>query len=461
MLHGTGADYQLVLNPDVELAPDAIANAMRWLDAHPDVGAVAPAVTRPDGTPDFLCKRYPAVFDLFLRGFAPALRAPTVPRSASIATSCATSSIPPATKPVLRRAGDVGLLHARASARRSTPPAASTRSSSSTSRTSTGACASTRSTQTAYLPSFRAVHHGGGAARKGCGTSAGSCRAAFASTASTAGGASERACHERAGRSSSPVPAASSAARSSRTFATTGRPFRAVVRGARAARRRCLPSVVALRDLATAPDAELDAVVAGASAIVHLAGRAHVHDRDAPPIRRPLYRAANVARDGSASRRRRCAPACARFVFASTVKVNGEATQPGRPFRPDDPPAPAGRVRAQQGSTPSARSLRRCGGHAARRRSCCACRSSTGRGVKGNFLALLDAVARGARAAARRRSATGASLLYVGNLVRRDRRRARCAGAAARRPCSSPTARASRCPSSRARSPRRSASRRG
>src|SRR6476646_5920906 len=29
-----------------------------------------------------------------------------------------------------------------------------------------------------------------------------------------------------------------------------------------------------------------------------------------------------------------------RFVFASTVKVNGEATLPGRPFRRDDAPAP-------------------------------------------------------------------------------------------------------------------------
>jgi GT2 family glycosyltransferase len=72
MLHGTGADYQIVLNPDVEMAPDAIANAVAWLDVHPDVGALAPAVTRPDGTPDFLCKRYPAVLDLLLRGFAPA-----------------------------------------------------------------------------------------------------------------------------------------------------------------------------------------------------------------------------------------------------------------------------------------------------------------------------------------------------------------------------------------------------
>jgi len=71
VLHGTGADYHLVLNPDVELAADALANAVRWLDEHPDVGALAPAVHAPDGTRQYLCKRYPAVFDLFLRGFAP------------------------------------------------------------------------------------------------------------------------------------------------------------------------------------------------------------------------------------------------------------------------------------------------------------------------------------------------------------------------------------------------------
>jgi hypothetical protein len=73
MLHGTGADYQLVLNPDVELASAALANAVRWMDAHPEVGALAPAVTSgDDGDPAFLAKRYPAVFDLVLRGFAPA-----------------------------------------------------------------------------------------------------------------------------------------------------------------------------------------------------------------------------------------------------------------------------------------------------------------------------------------------------------------------------------------------------
>jgi GT2 family glycosyltransferase len=71
VLHGTGADYHLVLNPDAELAPDALVNAIRWLDAHPEVGALAPAVHDGDGNPQYLCKRYPAVLDLMLRGFAP------------------------------------------------------------------------------------------------------------------------------------------------------------------------------------------------------------------------------------------------------------------------------------------------------------------------------------------------------------------------------------------------------
>ncbi|MDQ6619675.1 MAG: glycosyltransferase family 2 protein [Pseudomonadota bacterium] len=71
MLNGTGADYQLVLNPDVELEPAALAIAIRWLDLHPEVGVVAPAVLRVDGTLAFLCRRYPAVVDLLLRGFGP------------------------------------------------------------------------------------------------------------------------------------------------------------------------------------------------------------------------------------------------------------------------------------------------------------------------------------------------------------------------------------------------------
>ncbi|MCC6379715.1 MAG: glycosyltransferase [Burkholderiales bacterium] len=73
VLHGSGADFHLVLNPDVELAADAIANGVRWMNAHPDVGAIAPLVRRRDGTRDYLVKRKPAVLDLALRGFLPGL----------------------------------------------------------------------------------------------------------------------------------------------------------------------------------------------------------------------------------------------------------------------------------------------------------------------------------------------------------------------------------------------------
>ncbi|MGH8801348.1 MAG: glycosyltransferase [Casimicrobiaceae bacterium] len=71
VLHGTGSNFHLVLNPDAELAPDALTVAIRWLDAHPEVGALAPSVTDAAGRRQYLCKRYPAVLDLLLRGYAP------------------------------------------------------------------------------------------------------------------------------------------------------------------------------------------------------------------------------------------------------------------------------------------------------------------------------------------------------------------------------------------------------
>lgn len=89
-------------------------------------------------------------------------------------------------------------------------------------------------------------------------------------------------------------------------------------------------------DLAEANVDELIRMLQGASTIVHLAGRAHVIDAADDDA---AYRAANV----DATERLAQAGVAAgvrRFVFASTVKVNGEATARGRPFQPDDPPAP-------------------------------------------------------------------------------------------------------------------------
>jgi len=45
---------------------------VRWLAMHPDVGAIAPEVASGDGeSQEYLCRRYPTVLDLLLRGFAP------------------------------------------------------------------------------------------------------------------------------------------------------------------------------------------------------------------------------------------------------------------------------------------------------------------------------------------------------------------------------------------------------
>jgi len=66
------SDYHLIMNPDVELEAGAIAAAIAALDADPSVGAVAPAVRGSNGERQYLCRRYPSVWVLLLRGAAPA-----------------------------------------------------------------------------------------------------------------------------------------------------------------------------------------------------------------------------------------------------------------------------------------------------------------------------------------------------------------------------------------------------
>jgi nucleoside-diphosphate-sugar epimerase len=76
-----------------------------------------------------------------------------------------------------------------------------------------------------------------------------------------------------------------------------------------------------------------------AHGVVHLAARVHVMDDSAQD---PLaeFRAVNV--EGTLNLARQAAHAgVKRFVFVSSVKVNGEATLPGCPFNVQDPPAPA------------------------------------------------------------------------------------------------------------------------
>ncbi|MGV2978537.1 glycosyltransferase family 2 protein [Roseibium alexandrii] len=71
VLSETGTVH-LVLNPDIEMAEDALVSGLKFLEEHTDCGLITPHACWPDGTRQFLCKRYPALFDLLLRGFAPA-----------------------------------------------------------------------------------------------------------------------------------------------------------------------------------------------------------------------------------------------------------------------------------------------------------------------------------------------------------------------------------------------------
>jgi len=65
------SDLHLILNPDVDLAEQALAQGVEEL-LDPTVVLVAPRVAADDGTAEFLCRRYPSVLVLLLRAFAPA-----------------------------------------------------------------------------------------------------------------------------------------------------------------------------------------------------------------------------------------------------------------------------------------------------------------------------------------------------------------------------------------------------
>ena len=66
-----GADYHLVLNPDVFWKGDIITPAIAFMENHPRCGLVMPKILYPDGRPQYLCKLLPTPADLFIRRFIP------------------------------------------------------------------------------------------------------------------------------------------------------------------------------------------------------------------------------------------------------------------------------------------------------------------------------------------------------------------------------------------------------
>ncbi|MDT8843415.1 glycosyltransferase [Paraburkholderia fungorum] len=64
--------YHLVLNPDIDLDRDALKCAVEFLGGHRDVGLLTPRIGDEAGRIQYLCRRFPTLLDLFVRGFLPA-----------------------------------------------------------------------------------------------------------------------------------------------------------------------------------------------------------------------------------------------------------------------------------------------------------------------------------------------------------------------------------------------------
>lgn len=100
------------------------------------------------------------------------------------------------------------------------------------------------------------------------------------------------------------------------------------------------------------PTTDWGLALQGVDAVVHCAARVHVMQDDATdPLQ--AYREVNV--NGTLNLARQAAQAgVRRFVFVSSIKVNGEATQPGQPFTADAVPSPldpygVSKLEAEQG----------------------------------------------------------------------------------------------------------------
>lgn len=65
------SQFHLVLNPDVELQSDALRAGLARLMQGAEIVLACPRVSGRSGEQEFLCKRYPSVLVLLLRGFAP------------------------------------------------------------------------------------------------------------------------------------------------------------------------------------------------------------------------------------------------------------------------------------------------------------------------------------------------------------------------------------------------------
>ncbi|MPW20592.1 glycosyltransferase [Paraburkholderia sp. CNPSo 3157] len=63
--------FHLVLNPDIDLDREALIQAFDFFEQHPEAGLLTPRIGDERGHLQYLCRRYPTLLDLLIRGFLP------------------------------------------------------------------------------------------------------------------------------------------------------------------------------------------------------------------------------------------------------------------------------------------------------------------------------------------------------------------------------------------------------
>lgn len=63
--------YHLVVNPDIVIENNCIQEMTGYMDKNTDIGLLSPMIKFPDGRIQYLCKRNPTFFDLFIRFLMP------------------------------------------------------------------------------------------------------------------------------------------------------------------------------------------------------------------------------------------------------------------------------------------------------------------------------------------------------------------------------------------------------
>jgi nucleoside-diphosphate-sugar epimerase len=98
-------------------------------------------------------------------------------------------------------------------------------------------------------------------------------------------------------------------------------------------------SMAAYKVADVGPDTDWRPALTGADVVVHCAARVHVmNESESDPL--VAFRRTNV--EGTLCLARQAVEAgVRRFIFISSIKVNGEGTAQGQPYRSDDVPAPA------------------------------------------------------------------------------------------------------------------------